>query len=366
LSSGEAFDLAVIGAGPAGSAAALEGARRGLSVVLFDPLDADADLPCGEGVLAEGVAALRELGVALGAAKCVALRALRYRLPDGLSIALPFPRDGLALPRPRLASALAAAISGMRVERVFERAVLASPDGAGLLRLEHGGRVTRARTVVLADGTEGAASSALRPPGYASGRFGLRARFAAARPLDAVEVHLGGRGEVYLTPLAGGLVNAAFLFEHPPEHAGPVELVELALEAAPRARAILGELVTPPRGRRLDRLRPPSVCGAGAFLAGDAGAAVDPILGCGVSIALRTGRRAARSAAELLAGAPAGAVERAYAQALARECRFRRGLARALRELARRPRVLGLVGRLAALRPAALEPLVRRAALGPG
>src|SRR6185436_14788508 len=42
------FDVAVIGAGPAGAAAALSAARAGLSVALFEP-QAELDKPCGEG-----------------------------------------------------------------------------------------------------------------------------------------------------------------------------------------------------------------------------------------------------------------------------------------------------------------------------
>jgi len=361
------FDLAVVGAGPAGSAAALAAGRRGLSVALFDPLREPADTPCGEGLMPEGVLALRELGIEFGAGEVFPFRTLRYVVPRGRSFALLLPGEALAIPRPRLAAALARAVRAEpRIERIFERAAVRPIEArAAGFTIEHEDGATHARTLILADGAQGDAVDWLRPTGYASGRFGLRCRFESARPLTGVEVHLTGGCEVYLTPLPGRLVNAAFLFERPLEGArGPEELVGLALDAAPRASSALGTLVTPPRGRRLDRLRARAVARTGAFLAGDAGAAVDPILGCGVTIALRSGVLAAGSCADLLRGAHPGAVERAYARALARESRSRRALAKALRFLAGHPSALGFLARAGSLRPALFEPLVRRAALG--
>ncbi|TME88113.1 MAG: FAD-dependent oxidoreductase [Chloroflexi bacterium] len=56
-------DLAVVGAGPAGAAAALFAARRGHRVVVLDKQAFPRDKPCGEGLMPGGRPALRELGL---------------------------------------------------------------------------------------------------------------------------------------------------------------------------------------------------------------------------------------------------------------------------------------------------------------
>src|SRR2546430_17263348 len=56
-------DVAVLGAGPAGAAAALFAARRGLRVIVVDKQDFPRDKPCGEGLMPGGRPALRELGL---------------------------------------------------------------------------------------------------------------------------------------------------------------------------------------------------------------------------------------------------------------------------------------------------------------
>ncbi len=56
-------DVAVIGAGPAGSAAAWQLARRGLHVVLVDQHAFPRDKVCGDGLIPDAHAALRRMGV---------------------------------------------------------------------------------------------------------------------------------------------------------------------------------------------------------------------------------------------------------------------------------------------------------------
>src|SRR5207245_2077743 len=56
-------DVAVVGAGPAGAAAALFAAARGHRVIIFDKQAFPRDKPCGEGLMPGGRPALRELGL---------------------------------------------------------------------------------------------------------------------------------------------------------------------------------------------------------------------------------------------------------------------------------------------------------------
>src|SRR5579862_8823733 len=56
-----AYDLAVVGGGPAGTSAAITAARSGASVALFDSSDFPRQKVCGEFVSAESLALLKEL-----------------------------------------------------------------------------------------------------------------------------------------------------------------------------------------------------------------------------------------------------------------------------------------------------------------
>jgi flavin-dependent dehydrogenase len=178
--------------------------------------------------------------------------------------------------------------------------------------------------------------------------------------LDRVEVHMGRGCEVYLTPLPGGEVNVAVLFERAPAGVAGVDaLLAFGLERHPRAARHLGVRTTPPAARSLDGRREDPLARGGLFAAGDAGRLVDPIVGCGVSIALRTGRLAARAAHARLAGRPAEAVDRSYALAFARECTARRALAGFLRRGDAHPRLARAVAGLLRRMPVATRSMAR-------
>ncbi|MBR7839463.1 FAD-dependent oxidoreductase [Actinospica durhamensis] len=58
-----AFDVAVVGAGPAGSVAAYAAARQGLTVALIDRSTFPRDKVCGDGIGPAAVRALQRLGL---------------------------------------------------------------------------------------------------------------------------------------------------------------------------------------------------------------------------------------------------------------------------------------------------------------
>jgi flavin-dependent dehydrogenase len=359
-----AFDVAVIGGGPGGAAAALAAARLGLRVLLGAAQDLAADRPCGEGIMPAGVAALRGLGLGAAVEAGRAFPGLRHRVAGAPPLDTDLPAPAVAIPRPAHGAALAAALAARpEVRRVRAWCAALRDGGAFVVDAGPAGRFA-ARTLVVADGGAGPAAPWLRrrAPGP-GGRFGLRARCVERRPLDRVEVHVGNGCEVYLTPLPGGVVNVAVLFERAPTGvAGPDRLLGWALGRHPAAAAAPGAAVTPPAARGHARARPRAAAGRGAFAVGDALGRVDPILGCGVTIAVRTGVLAARAAARLLAGADAGLVARAYARACRRESRGRHALAEALRAAGRHPRLArGAVAAIARL-PRAARALSRVAA----
>ncbi|WP_372495205.1 FAD-dependent oxidoreductase, partial [Micromonospora phytophila] len=57
---GDEFDVVVVGAGPAGSAAALAARRAGARVLLLDRADFPRDKACGDGIAAHALDVLDE------------------------------------------------------------------------------------------------------------------------------------------------------------------------------------------------------------------------------------------------------------------------------------------------------------------
>jgi 2-polyprenyl-6-methoxyphenol hydroxylase-like FAD-dependent oxidoreductase len=201
----------------------------------------------------------------------------------------------------------------------------------------------------------------LRRPRCGPRRFGLRAHAEARAALEHVEVHLGRTSEIYLTPLGARRLNVAVLRDELPPGERPAAWLAAALAEHPRAARTLGDWVTPPEARALTRALPRRAAASGAFLVGDAAGGVDPVLGCGVAIALSTGLAAARAARCVLSGG-SGAPERQYIRFAAGETRCRRMLADGLVFLARHPWLQANVARALSAWPTASTRLAKRVA----
>ncbi len=357
----DCFDLFVVGGGPGGCACALAAARRGLRAALFEPGKAGRDRPCGEGILPMGVVALQRLGFQALLDRGRPFPGARFCLEGVPPLEADFPRPGVALLRPDLQGALDRAVSDAEGIERFRETVQPRAASGGFEVASESGPPLRARHLVVADGSEGSAAPWLERPGMkAGGRLGLRARFQEAEPLDRVQAHLLADFEIYLTPLSGGMVNAAVLLEKaPPAHASPAEVHRQALARCPEAARHLGALVTPPQGKRVGGRPPSRTAGGGAFLVGDAGGGIDPIIGCGLSLALRSGILAASAVAALRSGAPLEQVSRRYARAYQRETGSRRGLVRLLRAGSRHPSIGAVTLKMIRRHPALLRRMVR-------
>ncbi|RZI84189.1 MAG: geranylgeranyl reductase family protein [Rubrivivax sp.] len=153
----EACDVLVVGAGPAGSAAALTLARAGLSVVMVDQHAFPRDKVCGDGLIPDAHQALRELGLldevmclaqSVGHVACVAPRGGQVAVPGKLAV----------LPRKQLDDLLcrAAVAAGVRMHAPVRFMAPIEADGGAVVgaRLQQGGaqRDIRATWVLLATG----------------------------------------------------------------------------------------------------------------------------------------------------------------------------------------------------------------------
>src|SRR5256885_1391686 len=83
-------DIFVIGGGPAGLAAAIAARRRGFDVTVADGAAPPIDKACGEGIMPDGIAAARSLGVELKDASGYPFRGIRFCDSDA-SVQADFP-----------------------------------------------------------------------------------------------------------------------------------------------------------------------------------------------------------------------------------------------------------------------------------
>ena len=71
-------EVFVVGGGPAGLAGAIAARQRGFAVTLADHSQASIDKACGEGIMPEGVAALRSLEVEVPGEQSFPFRGIRF------------------------------------------------------------------------------------------------------------------------------------------------------------------------------------------------------------------------------------------------------------------------------------------------
>jgi geranylgeranyl reductase family protein len=187
----ERFDIAVIGGGPAGAAAAMRAARQGAKVVVLEKGPHGRDKICGDGLTPRAVAALDELRIPLdGAHRIDGLRMIAGKQVRELPWGSPgnrFPSHGAVWPRRKLDAALIDAAAAAGADVRFET--------EGEIVVDDAGRVSGVRTptgsisadlVVAATGAPGAVARALgadRDPNEPYG-LAIRAYVESPRHLD--------------------------------------------------------------------------------------------------------------------------------------------------------------------------------------
>jgi flavin-dependent dehydrogenase len=196
-------DVVVVGGGPVGLAAAIAARQRGLDVLVADKARPPIDKPCGEGVMPEGVAALRVLGVQADGSDAVPFYGIRFT-EAGLYAEAYFPAvagHGLGIRRPILHQKLALRAAEVGVVTRWGEPI----TGIGTAGVEIAGKNLPCRWIVGADGR---GSSVRRWAGFrapvssARRRIGLRQHFQARPWTDFVEVHWHNLGQAVVTPVA--------------------------------------------------------------------------------------------------------------------------------------------------------------------
>ncbi|MGZ4711675.1 MAG: geranylgeranyl reductase family protein [Acidimicrobiia bacterium] len=309
----ESVDLLVIGAGPAGTAAAITAAGAGRRVVLADRATFPRDKTCGDGLTTEALRVLEELGVPLsGLGRSVAVAEVVLLSPAHREIHLPLPADGQHARVMRRADLDHALVERARAVGVDVR------EGCELTGLVSAPDHVHA---VFADGTEVSAPFAIA----ADGRYSLARRLlsphdvADRREWSAFRQYFTGvddprlwvlferdllPGYAWVFPLPDGRANVGFGMLRGPQVTGKVLAQRWReLLARPALRDVLGPRAEPEAPHRAWPI--PSAFAAErltsgrVLFAGDAAGVVDPMTGEGIAQALATGRWAAEAALDL-------------------------------------------------------------------
>jgi geranylgeranyl reductase family protein len=293
------WDVAVVGAGPAGSAAALSALRRdpSASVLLLDAAEFPRDKVCGDGVAPQALDVLAALGVdpATLCAGTEPTQTFRLHSPGGVRVVRPFARAARVVPR-RLFDhrLLSCAIeAGAQFERRRVHTVEVFDDHVVL-----DGSV-RARAVVGADGAESVVrrASGHRPAPPSTTAIALRGYAPAAPFARGEQVLVMTRQDwpayAWAFPVGDGTVNVGYgqLLRGPAPSRAHLEL--RLHELLPDAHA------TSLRGHRLPLSTGRPVVGSGrVLLAGDAASLINPLTGEGIFYAVKSGELAGAAALE--------------------------------------------------------------------
>jgi len=346
-------DVVVVGAGPAGCAAAILLARQGVRVTLLERMRRPQHKTCGDALLPDAQRALGNLGLeAEVRAAGRAIPAIEVTAPRGRSVRLEV--ASVTLERHHLHALLQAEAERCGVELVTGEAVAPHLDGEQVVGVRVRGEgqtdfFIRAPLTILASG---ARPATLRDFGVclreAPSAVAIRAYFRNLTGVGGEALHISydrnlfpGYGWAF--PLPGGLYNIGCGFFARQDAISQPQLqraFDYFLRSFPVARAVAEQddmLGTPCGGLLRTGLVGAASFRPGLLVAGEALGTTLPLTCAGIGKALETGLLAGRVAAEALQGGDfSSAFLRRYSDLLERRYRgFYRGYQKAQNWLGR-------------------------------
>ncbi|WP_395696007.1 geranylgeranyl reductase family protein [Nocardioides sp.] len=313
MSSPAQTDLLVVGAGPAGSAAAAWAARAGLDVVIADSATFPRDKTCGDGLTPRAIGELQRLGLEDWLRAHTVNQGLRAH---GFGQALLLPWPGGSLPDWGSAVARTELDDHLRTTAIKAGAVAVDGHRAVDVRME-GGRVAavvfrtadgpveiRCRRLVVADGVRSPLGKVLGREWHRETVYGVAGRCYVTSgrsddPWISSHLELRGRdGEIlsgygWIFPLGTGEVNVGVGTLATAKRPAEVAIKPLMSFYADERRAEfeLGDELRMPTSALLPMGGAVSnVAGPNWALIGDAAACVNPLNGEGIDYGLETGR----------------------------------------------------------------------------
>jgi len=365
-------EVLVVGAGPAGAAAAITLARAGRSVTVVDKATFPRDKICGDGLTTGALRLLDQLGLE---PKTVSswqqVDDVVVSSPTGWSATFPLPRDrgtyAAVARRMDLDAALLDVARDAGAEVLEGVAVTGAHDSPEYVELTlDDGRTLRAPYVFAADGMWSPLRKLLgtATPGYLGEWHAFRQYFTDVGPRAARELFVWFEpdllpGYAWSFPLPGRRANVGFGIQRGTKvTTQEMKTLWPELLARPRIAEVLGPDATPESAHRAwpipARVDDITLTAGRVLWIGDAAAVTDPMTGEGIGQALLTGILAAESVADAGAGRPdlaRGTYEREVRRALVADHRMSMLLIRALKHRK---------GARAALRVAGATPWTRR------
>jgi len=320
-------DVLVVGAGPAGSAAAAWAARAGLDVVLADAAVFPRDKTCGDGLTPRAIGELQRLGLEDWLRAHTVNQGLRAH-GFGQTLHLPWPGGSL----PSWGSAVARTELDDHLRTSAIKAGAVAVDGARAVDVRRdGGRVAAVvfrtgdelveiacRRLVVADGVRSPLGKVLGREWHRETVYGVAGRSYVTSEMSDdpwISSHLELRGQDgavlsgygWIFPLGTGEVNLGVGTLATAKRPADVAIKPLMAHYAEQRRAdfkLSGELRMPtsallPMGGAVS-----NVAGPNWALIGDAAACVNPLNGEGIDYGLETGRLVAQLLTERPADAP--------------------------------------------------------------
>jgi|KBSSwiStaDraftv2_1062776.scaffolds.fasta_scaffold01911_12 geranylgeranyl reductase family protein len=323
------FDVAVVGAGPAGSSAAYHLASRGHRVLLLEKAAFPRDKACGDGLTAQSLQLLAQMGLSDKLASALKIAGLRVITERGERVLRCGPGDAdrpgyaAVLPRIQLDHLVcqAAVDQGATLwERSRVAGFLTRDERVAGVRVLCSDREVEvsARYVVLADGGSSPlarqlglggvdrATSGYAVSGYFTGLTGIEPLFEIHAPATDPETGRPIAGYGWVFPTGAGSANIGVGYFQSQQGDQRLNLRQIADHFVADLRA---------RDSRFSQMRQtsslrggPLRCGLdpdrctrpGVVLVGDAAGLVDPLTGEGIDTALTSGALAAQLLGRLL------------------------------------------------------------------
>jgi flavin-dependent dehydrogenase len=338
----DATDVFVIGGGPAGLAAAIAAKQKGLHAVVADGSEPPIDKPCGEGLMPETQAALRDLGVSAEDLGGYPLRGIRFvQRHDQVAAAFPKGR-GIGIRRTVLHEQLVKRARDCGVKFLWNTPVCGSSQRG--VQTSRG--LVNAKWIVGADGSGSRVRRwfGLDANHMRSLRYATRRHYLVTPWTDSVEIYWGEHCQAYVTPISSQEICIVVMAANAQD-----ANFNVALQNWPRLQERLAgaELASRERGAITFMHRLRHVVSGNVALVGDSSGGVDAITGEGLRLCFRQ----ALALADAMEAGDLRSYERAHKRLAVRPTRMGQlilmlaghdGLReRAIRSMAAKPEIFG-------------------------
>ncbi len=281
------YDLIIVGGGPAGAAAAITAARTGASVLVLEQGRFPRHKVCGEFVSAESLALLASLLMDFPLLDHAPRIAAARLFLDGRELRAPIAPPAASISRFDLDLALWRA-----AEQAGAEARLQTPvrriSGQGPFLVETANGTWEALSIINASGRW--SSLSLPPPSALAHKWvGIKAHFREPSPPPFVDLYFFQGGYCGVQPLSSGLINVSAMVR---ADAATTLPALFALHASLETRSRNWQPATEPVTTSPLLFGRPEPLRDRALLAGDAAGFIDPFVGDGIALALRSGAAA--------------------------------------------------------------------------